>query len=64
MLGVKELCLHDLPDNRFDTVPLLDIIKTRGDLISRLELAREGGFWISGRLGEGEQKKDRREQVK
>ncbi len=27
LLGVKELVLYDLPDNRFDTVPLLDIIK-------------------------------------
>lgn len=27
VLGVKELQLRDLPDNRFDTVPLLDVVK-------------------------------------
>jgi LmbE family N-acetylglucosaminyl deacetylase len=27
LLGVKEISLHDLPDNRFDSVPLLDVIK-------------------------------------
>lgn len=27
LLGAKELLLDDLPDNRFDTVPLLDIVK-------------------------------------
>lgn len=26
-LGIKELFLFDFPDNRFDTVPLLDIVK-------------------------------------
>jgi LmbE family N-acetylglucosaminyl deacetylase len=26
-LGIKELWMHDFPDNRFDTVALLDIIK-------------------------------------
>lgn len=35
LLGVKELCLYDLPDNRFDTVPLLNIIKTVEKLINR-----------------------------
>ena len=34
-LGVKELYLHDFPDNRFDTVPLLDIIKTVENVINR-----------------------------
>ena len=28
ILGVKEVFFFDLPDNRFDTVPLLDIVKT------------------------------------
>ena len=28
ILGVKKLYAYDFPDNRFDTVPLLDIIKT------------------------------------
>ena len=27
LLRVKELSLHDLPDNRFDSLPLLDVIK-------------------------------------
>ena len=37
LLGVKELHLHDLPDNRFDTVPLLDIVKTVEKLIDRFQ---------------------------
>ena len=37
LLGVKELCLHDLPDNRFDTVPLLDIVKTVEKLINQFQ---------------------------
>ena len=28
ILGVKEVFFSDFPDNRFDTVPLLDIVKT------------------------------------
>ena len=35
-LGVKELFLFDLPDNRFDTVPLLDITKIIENLVNRL----------------------------
>ena len=35
LLGVKELCLYNLPDNRFDTVPLLDIVKIIEKLIKR-----------------------------
>jgi len=35
LLGVKELTLHDLPDNRFDTMPLLDVIKIVEELIER-----------------------------
>ena len=27
ILGVKEVFFHDFPDNRFDTVPFLDIVK-------------------------------------
>ncbi len=27
VLGVKEVFIYDFPDNRFDTVPLLDIVK-------------------------------------
>ena len=37
LLGVKDLFLYDFPDNRFDTVPLLDIIKTVEKLINRLQ---------------------------
>lgn len=36
-LGVKELFLHDLPDNRFDTVPLLDIVKILEALIDKVK---------------------------
>lgn len=35
MLGVKELFLHNLPDNRFDTIPLLDIVKIIEAVISK-----------------------------
>jgi LmbE family N-acetylglucosaminyl deacetylase len=35
LMGVKELSLHGLPDNRFDTVPLLDVIKVVEELIER-----------------------------
>jgi len=37
LLGAKDLFLHDLPDNRFDTVPLLDAIKIIEALITRLQ---------------------------
>jgi LmbE family N-acetylglucosaminyl deacetylase len=36
-LGVKNLVLHKLPDNRFDTVPLLEIVKLVEELIDRLK---------------------------
>jgi LmbE family N-acetylglucosaminyl deacetylase len=36
-LGAKDLFLFDLPDNRFDTVPLLDVIKKVEELIERLQ---------------------------
>src|SRR5262249_41498643 len=32
LLGVKELSMHSLPDNRFDSMPLLDVIKIVEDL--------------------------------
>ena len=35
LLGVKELSLHDLPDNRFDSLPLLDVIKLVEQSIER-----------------------------
>jgi LmbE family N-acetylglucosaminyl deacetylase len=37
LLGAKDLFLYDLPDNRFDTVPLLDVIKIIEGLIERLQ---------------------------
>lgn len=36
MLGAKDVFLHDLPDNRFDTVPLLDIVKVLEQLLERV----------------------------
>jgi len=36
MLGVQNLSLHGLPDNRFDTVPLLDVVKIIEELLSRI----------------------------
>lgn len=37
LLGAKDLFLQHFPDNRFDTVPLLEIAKTIEDLISNLK---------------------------
>jgi len=37
LLGAKELFLYNLPDNRFDTVPLLDVIKIIEKLVQRLQ---------------------------
>ena len=37
MLGAKEVFTYELPDNRFDTVPLIDVVKTIEDLVTRLE---------------------------
>ncbi len=37
MLGSKELFLYSLPDNRYDTVPLLDVIKILEDLVRQLQ---------------------------
>ncbi len=39
ILGVKDVFFHDLPDNRFDTVPLLDIIKIIEGVVSRVRPA-------------------------
>ena len=36
-LGAKDLFLYSLPDNRFDTIPLLDIVKIIEDLIEKLK---------------------------
>jgi LmbE family N-acetylglucosaminyl deacetylase len=37
LLGVSEAFMSGLPDNRFDTVPLLEVVKILEDLIDRLE---------------------------
>ena len=37
ILGAKDLFLFDLPDNRFDTLPLLEVIKTVEGLIERVQ---------------------------
>jgi LmbE family N-acetylglucosaminyl deacetylase len=34
-VGVKNLTLHNLPDNRLDTVPLLDVVKIVEDLVEK-----------------------------
>ena len=36
-MGVNELFLYDLPDNRFDTIPLLDIVKIIEALIDKVK---------------------------
>ncbi len=36
LLGVRELLLYELPDNRFDTVPLLEIVKIIEDMIAQI----------------------------
>jgi len=36
VVGAKELILCKLPDNRLDTIPLLDVIKVVEDLITRI----------------------------
>ena len=36
LLGAQKLFQYDLPDNRFDTVPLLDVVKIIEDLIEQL----------------------------
>ncbi|MBI4442275.1 MAG: PIG-L family deacetylase [Acidobacteria bacterium] len=34
LIGAKEVILKDLPDNRLDTVPLLDVVKIVEDLVA------------------------------
>jgi LmbE family N-acetylglucosaminyl deacetylase len=36
-IGVKSLALHKLPDNRLDTVPLLEVVKIVEGLVDRLQ---------------------------
>jgi LmbE family N-acetylglucosaminyl deacetylase len=35
VLGVKDLFLYDLPDNRFDTIPMLDVVKIVEELVQK-----------------------------
>lgn len=37
LLGVQNLVIRDLPDNRFDTVPLLDVVKLVETEVQRLK---------------------------
>jgi len=37
IIGVKEVFLHDFPDNRFDTVALLDIVKVIENIKNELQ---------------------------
>ena len=37
LLGARDLFLYSLPDNRFDTVPLLDVIKIVEELVECLQ---------------------------
>jgi LmbE family N-acetylglucosaminyl deacetylase len=37
IVGAKDLFMFSLPDNRFDTVPMLDVVKTIEELIARLK---------------------------
>jgi len=40
LLGIKDVTFYDLPDNRLDTVPLLDVVKIVEQLIARIQPAR------------------------
>jgi LmbE family N-acetylglucosaminyl deacetylase len=35
VVGVKDVFLYDLPDNRFDTLPILDVVKIVEELIQK-----------------------------
>ncbi len=37
LLGAKDLLMYSLPDNRFDTVPLLDVVKITEELVERMQ---------------------------
>jgi LmbE family N-acetylglucosaminyl deacetylase len=36
-VGVKDVILHNLPDNRLDTVPLLDVVKLVEELVEQIK---------------------------
>ena len=37
LLGAKDLFMHDLPDNKFDTVPLLDVVKIIEEVVKEVQ---------------------------
>ena len=37
LMGAENLFMHSLPDNRFDTVPLLDVVKIIEELVERIQ---------------------------
>lgn len=37
LMNLKELFLYDFPDNRFDTLPLLDVVKVIEELVNRVQ---------------------------
>lgn len=37
LLGVQSLVLHKLPDNRLDTLPLLEVVKVVAELVDRIK---------------------------
>jgi LmbE family N-acetylglucosaminyl deacetylase len=37
IIGIKEVFIYDFPDNRFDTVPLLDIVKVIEDIKDKIK---------------------------
>lgn len=37
VLGIKEVYRHDLPDNRFDSIPLLDIVKIIESYVEKIQ---------------------------
>lgn len=39
LLGAKDVSLHSLPDNRFDSVALLDVVKLIEDLVTKIQPA-------------------------
>jgi LmbE family N-acetylglucosaminyl deacetylase len=39
LLGAAEVSFHDLPDNRFDSVPILDVIKLVEEIVERVSPA-------------------------
>lgn len=37
LLGAKNLSMHDLPDNKFDTVPLLEVVKIVEEVVKEVQ---------------------------